>query len=136
MWFHSLYAAGYDALLQLYIHVPDVSDDMKPEWGTVIYRVPFEGGGHGYTYQTPYISKVPTKWSPRGDHMFKEYDSEVVGYCHCHPNPTFFSSSDTSFVESNSTVAFMCNQKGGYWYDATDLSIPKQSRYGKFWGKY
>jgi hypothetical protein len=136
MWFKSLMGAGYDALLNLEKYTMGALTDYSPEWGTVIYRYPFEGGGYGYTYQVPYISEVPTKWSPHGKHPYMDYDGVVVGYCHSHPNKSFFSPDDTRFVDGLKKVAFMVNPNGGYWYDARDLTVPKESRYGKFWGKF
>lgn len=142
MWFHSRQTAAYDALCNLYTKLPAVPDNNQKEWGTVIYKVPFDDGTWGYCYQVPYISSIEREWSPNGNHMYAEYGGKPVGYCHTHPVLEGFSDKDLKFVDvdpalnKKGSVAYMVNLDGAYWYDGRLSSGSKTSRMGKFWGKW
>jgi hypothetical protein len=139
-WFESRFEAAWAALTDLSAKLPPEPDDNAKEWGTVIYRVPFSDGSWGYCYQVPYISNIERRWSPAGAHLYGEYGSFPVGYCHTHPNLTGFSSSDTAFVDAGpnkkGSVAYMVNGLGAYSYDGRNLEIPKSSRFRLLWGKW
>jgi hypothetical protein len=140
MWFVTRHFAALSALRDLEAKLPPQSDDNEKEWGTVIYRVPFSDGSWGYCYQVPYQSNTVRHWSPAGEHMYGEYGSEPVGYCHTHPNLTGFSSDDTAFVDvgpnKSGSVAYMVNREGAYSYDGRNPEIPKPSRFRLLWGKW